>query len=283
MSQSPFRTAYGLSCIIAVLATLASAGGLFLPNLYRDNEFIITAFRGNDAVTLVVVVPLLIVSIILSAMGSSRARLVWLGSVVYMLYNYAFYLFAAAFNPFFLLYVALFTLPIFALIVSLPRLNVSRLCKGFHERTPVRWIAGYMLFFSLFIGGLWLARIISFLITGDIPSDIIQTGHPTGIVYALDLSLMVPWVVFAGLLLWQRKAWGYVLSVIMLVKGAAYPLALVVMSVLGSLAGYSWDAFTWLWVSLSLGGLASCTTLLLNLNSERFHHVGRSGKLTNTH
>jgi len=59
-------SAYVLSGIIAILTIVASATGLFLGNLYRDNSLVTSAFRGNDLVTLVVAVPMLISALILS-------------------------------------------------------------------------------------------------------------------------------------------------------------------------------------------------------------------------
>lgn len=280
MSQAKFKTAYWLSGFTAALAFVASVGGLLLPKLYRDPVFITSAFRGNDAVTLFVAVPLMDVCLVLSGRGSRRTRLVWLGTLAYILYNYAYYLFAAALNAFFLLYVVLFALPIFALVFSVPRLDINAMGSALSERTPVRPVAGYMLLSSLFIGGLWLSRIVGFFVTGEAPVDITQTGHPTGIVFALDLSVMVPWVVLGALWLWQRRPWGYVLSVVMLVKGAAYPLALVVMSAFSAWAGTGWDALTWLWVTLTLGGLASCFVLLKNLNTKEVMGSRRSRRLT---
>jgi hypothetical protein len=45
--------AYALSVTIAILAIIASVGGLFISDLYRDNTFVTTVFRSNDLVTLV--------------------------------------------------------------------------------------------------------------------------------------------------------------------------------------------------------------------------------------
>src|SRR3990172_5342244 len=111
--------AYLLSILIAVLATLTSAGGLLLEGLYRDNIFVISAWKGNDIVTLFIAVPILVAAMIFSRRGSLKAQLVWMGALDYMLYNYAFYLFAARFNAMFLVYVALLGLSIFALIFGL--------------------------------------------------------------------------------------------------------------------------------------------------------------------
>jgi hypothetical protein len=87
------KAPYTLSVLIAVLATIASAGGLLLNGLYRDNAFVTTTWLGNDAVTLFLAVPLLVGSLFFSGRGSLKAQLIWMGALDYMLYNYAFYLY----------------------------------------------------------------------------------------------------------------------------------------------------------------------------------------------
>src|ERR1044071_3889065 len=136
------RLATLFSTIIAVLALIASAGGLFWNGLYRDNTLVTAAFRGNDLITLVVAVPGLLIALRMIRRGSARAHLVGLGLLAYMLYNYVFYLYGAAFNRFFLLYVALVALSITALIISISSLDVQSISQAFLPRTPVRWIAG---------------------------------------------------------------------------------------------------------------------------------------------
>jgi hypothetical protein len=89
-----------LSICIAILAAIAALGGLLLPGLYRDNPFVTAVWKGNDLVTLAVAVPLLAAAMVFSMRGSVRAFLIWMGMLDFMLYNYAFYLFAAAFNWF---------------------------------------------------------------------------------------------------------------------------------------------------------------------------------------
>jgi hypothetical protein len=139
------KTALVLSTWIAILATVASAGGLLLQGLYRDNPFVTSAWKGNDLVTLFIMVPILVAALRFAMQGSQRAQLVWMGALDYMLYNYAFYLFAAAFNGFFLIYAALLGLSIFALIFGLVDINRQAIANRFRTRTPVKWIAGYML------------------------------------------------------------------------------------------------------------------------------------------
>ena len=126
------KTTRTLTILIAVLDLVASAGGLFFDNLYRDNAFVTAVWRGNDVVTLLVAVPLLMIAFLLTKRGAKQALLIWLGLLDVILYAYAFYLFAAAFNWFFLIYVALFTSSIFALLHAgrFPRVRRGDSCLG---------------------------------------------------------------------------------------------------------------------------------------------------------
>jgi hypothetical protein len=256
-----------LSVIVALLAFAASAGGLFWEGLYRDNTLVTAAFRGNDLITLVVAVPGLLIALLTARRGSARAWLIGMGLMAYMLYNYVFYLYGAAFNRFFLLYVALVALSLAALIASVSTLDVHRISQAFHPRTPVRGISGYMLVFGLLLGGMWIAMSLSFVVTGQVPTPITQTGHPTGVVFATDLSLLVPGLLAGGLLLWRRQPWGFVLSAIMLIKGCTYGPALVAMSAFSTRAGSASDPFLLLWIVLTAGCLIAAWLLLGNMRS----------------
>lgn len=269
MQQSKFQPTLILSILIAILMFIASVGGLLLSNLYQDTPFISRLWQGNDAVTLFVALPLLIGSMIFARRGSDRAVLLWFGTLTFTLYNYAFYLFAAAFNWFFWIYVALFSLSIFALFFGLTQIDADEISNKFSSNTPVKFIAGYIIAFALFMGLMWIARSLSFFTTGQVPQDIVQTGHPTGVVYALDLSLVVPSMLLSAVWLWQRKPWGYVLATMLMVKGFTYPLALVVMSIISVLAGTGYDPLTPFYALLCVGCLLSCGILLWNMNGTR--------------
>jgi hypothetical protein len=267
MSQDKFKPAHLLSAIIAVLALVASAGGLFT-ELYRDNAWV-TQLLGNDLVTLVVAVPLLTAALILSRRGSLRAQLVWLGMLGYMLYNYAFYLFGAAFNPFFLIYAALVSLSIFALIFAVPHVDVKAISRTFKARTPVKWISGFMLFIAVALGGMWIGQWLAFVASGQVPAAILASGSTTSIVFALDLSLIVPGMALGAIWLWQRRPWGYVLGAVMILKGVTYTLALIAMAAFSAYVTGAWDALTVLWVILCIGCLLSCGFLLGNMDTEK--------------
>lgn len=264
--NSKLQTAALLSLIIAVLAALASAGGLLLPHLYRDNLFVKSAWYGNDWVTLVVAVPVLLASIWWARRGSLRAQLVWMGVLDYMLYNFAFYLFGAAFNAFFLLYVALFTLSIIALIYGLLGIDAEAIRQRFNDGTPVKWISGYMVFIAMGLGSVYVMQSVRFIFTGELPGIVTTTQHPTSVVFALDFALLIVWLALGAVWLWQRRTWGYVIAAVSLVKGASYTLVLSAGSFAAMRVGIASAASELLlWGTLTLTSLIVVLFLLVNL------------------
>lgn len=268
MNFSLNKTVFILSVIITLLATLASAGGLLIKNLYTDNDFVKQAWYTNDIITLFVAVPLLIAAMVLSKKGYQRWLLIWIGLLGYIFYNFAFYLFGAAFNIFFLVYTSIVSLSAIALILLLSNPLINTIASGFSEKTPVKLISIYLLIIAIMLFIAEGSMIIPFLISGTIPETIQQTGHPTAVVFALDFSIVIPVSVFAGGLLWQRKHWGYILSIIMLVKGFTYGLVLCIgTTVLAYADAYGkWDPLMPLYIVLAAGGMSGCWLLLKNLN-----------------
>jgi hypothetical protein len=254
------NTFYILSWIIVVLAAIACAGGLFIRGLYHDNELIKTAWYGNDIVTLVVAVPILIIAMIHSLHGSERAQLVWIGMLSYMVYNYAFYLFGAAFNAFFLLHTALFATSVYALILGLTNLDVEAIGKHFSVKTPVRWLSVFLLFISIPLGVIEISHCLHYIISGETP-------HIPTLIFALDLSIVIPNTALAAILLWRYHAWGYILGAIMLLKAFTYGTALSLSSLIAatvSISGY-WDPLMPYYLFVALGGLIGSFVLLSNL------------------
>ena len=99
------KVPYILSAVLAALMVVQSVLGLVFQGQYRDVEWIRATWFGNDWVTLVMVVPLLVASLLLARRGSIRGLLLWLGMLGYGAYNYAYYLLGAALNAFFQLYI----------------------------------------------------------------------------------------------------------------------------------------------------------------------------------
>jgi hypothetical protein len=247
---------------------LTSISSLLLSDLYRDNARVTAGWFGNDLVTLLVATPLLVVSLIRSYRGSPRAQLVWIGMLDYAVYNYAYYLFGAAFNSLFLVYVVLVALSMFSLIFALVDLGRPELRLRFRTHALDRWIAGFMGLVALGLTTVYALESLRFAFTGQLPQIIVQTDTSTSIVFALDLTLVVPWFVLGALWLWQHKPWGYVIAVISNVKGAVYMLALSAVTISAAFETNTPEdlAQVGLWAFIGVGNLVA-TLLLLGRTS----------------
>jgi hypothetical protein len=258
-----------LSAIVLALATIAAGGGLLIDDLYRDNPFVRAAWHGADLVTLLVTVPILAAAMAMAARGSMAGRLLWLGMLACLAYGYAYYLFGAAFNAFFLIYVALFAGSGWALAMGLASLDMSRITSGRALRARRLWVAGYMVFVAAGLTTVYVAQSIAFVRTGDVPAIVAITGHPTNLVFALDLSLVAPPLLVGAFWLRQDRAWGYALAVIVNAKGAVYTLSLAVSSVLAVRAGFE-DAANELplWTVLAAGHAAAAIVTVRSLRDD---------------
>lgn len=257
------KTAYALSWVAAVLMTIVSAVGTFAPEwLYRDNPLVTYAFSGQDMVSLFVAVPLLVAALVFERRGRVWARICWLAMLSYTAYGYLFYAFGAAFNLFFLLYVALFACSMYALIFSLPRIDVVALTAGLQGRFARGAALGYMSVSALGLGILWTAMSLGFVFTGNVPAPVVASGHPTGVVFALDLAVIVPLMSMGVVQLSRRKPWGWAIAAVMSVKGTVYTLGLCVATIVVSRAGVGSGGELPIWAGLTALGAVSLVALV---------------------
>ena len=223
------------SALIGVMMTQAGLG-LLLPGEYRDVEWIKATWFGNDWVTLVVAVPLLSFGLTRAGHGSVRGALIWFGVTGYAIYNYAVYLFGAALNAFFPLYVLACVLSSITLILVLSRADVEDVAAGFDPQTPVRLVGGYLVFVGAGLSCVWLTMWAAYVFAGRATP---VEPEAFKLVAALDLSMMVTALVGGGVLLWRRQAWGYVIAAIAGIQGALYLMVLSVNSLVAIQRGFA--------------------------------------------
>ena len=87
--------------------------------------------QANDLVTLALGLPLLVISFWLTLRGSLRGRLLLTGTLGFILYTYITMCFGAAYNQLFLVYVAIFSLSLFAFILSMMSFDLETLPAHF--------------------------------------------------------------------------------------------------------------------------------------------------------
>jgi hypothetical protein len=137
------------ACLTAAAAAQAALG-LSRRDWYTDDPWVRSTWFGNDAVTLVVVVPLLLV---FSRPGSPRNAAVHTGLIAYCAYNYGFYLFGAALNVFFPLYVLLVLLSAILLARGLARTTPPPAARTSPVTRPV---AIWLVFVGTGLASVWL-------------------------------------------------------------------------------------------------------------------------------
>ena len=258
--------------LLAIAATslfvLASLLGLLRDGIYQDTAPVATMLRGYDLITLVLVVPTLGVTLLHRVRDRPRALLLRIGLLAFGVYNYALYLFGTEFNAVLLVHIGAFTLALYALIVSLVRLDVANLAAQLRPRTPVRTVAAILLVLAVGLGGMWIAGAVDFALTGRLPEEGSQLVLPiswTHLAYVLDLALLVPGYALAAVLLWRRRPWGYPLATMLLVAGVvsqvAYMAALIFQASAGVPGAVAFDpiepAIALIYLAATAGMLAS--------------------------
>lgn len=226
-----------LTVPITILLAIAAGGGLFISSLYRDPPNLAAQAIGQDAITLLIALPTLVIGAFLASRGSQRARLIWLGGIVYVVYTYASYAFGIRFNPLFLIYIALLGCSTYALIGGLVTTDWNSLKTGFTERTPVRAVSSFLVVIAGLFYLIWLSEAVPASLAGIPPQSVKDDGTPTNVVHVLDMAWLLPALVITAVSLWRRQPIGYALAAALLANLGLLILALLSMVVFQARGG----------------------------------------------
>lgn len=237
--------------------------------LYKhDSVSVVAQGKAQDIITVVLGIPLLIISLILSRRGSLKGRLLLAGTLGYFLYTYMSYVFLWMYNPLFLVYVILMSASFFSFVLTLMSFDLEDLTSRFSKRLPVRLLGGFQIFFSVALAMLWLGRIIPPLINGTVPLGL--EHYTTLVIQGMDLGFIVPAAFVSGVLLINRKPFGYLLSSVIIIKGITMGTALTAMIIGQALAGVKMSlAEIVMFPVINLVIVYFLVLILKNLNEER--------------
>jgi len=246
-----------LVIIIFILATLASSYGifskgvsdlkefkaisgqnvqLFSKGLYKnDSVSIALQAIAQDTVTLIMGLPLLLISLIFYRKNLLKGKLLLAGTLGYFLYTYTSYVFLSMYNSFFLLYVILMSLSFYAFTLIMMSFNLENIGSFFSKRLPVKLIGGFLILVSFAIGMMWLGRIVPALKQGIYPE--VLEHYSTLTIQALDLGFIVPTAILAGVLLIKRKPFGYLLASVICIKEVTMLTAITTMIIVQIYSG----------------------------------------------
>ena len=121
-----------------------------------------------------------------------------------------------------------------------------------------RAVAGYMGFVGAGLSLIYVAMTLGFVFSGALPDIVVKTGHPTSIVFALDLTLLVPPLLLGMWWLLKGVPMGMALAGMSVVKGPLYTLVLAsgsYQAMLNGIEGAGGEIPLWLGLSAA-GGLA---------------------------
>jgi hypothetical protein len=247
-----------LSSLIALLALVAASIGLFWQDggssfpfttlrgdtvsiagqgLYRyDTTLVAMGFKAGDAVTLVIGIPALIFSFLRYRLGSVKGGLLLAGTLAYFLYAYGSMAFGAAYNHLFLIYVVLMAASLFGLILTLTSFDLAVLPAHFSSRLPRRDIGIYLIVAGAVLLLIWPGlSIIPALVEGKAPLEV--WSYTTVITYAIDMGIIAPALIVAGIMLLRRESLGYLLASTLLVFTTILGISLLSAGTMQMLAG----------------------------------------------
>jgi hypothetical protein len=284
--MKPNNIAIRLALMIIPLALLAAGAGVFWQGtgepypfdtlrgetvmmrghgLYRfDTVNSSSQEVAQDAVTLLIGIPLLITGILLARKGTVRGQLLLTGALGYFLYTYGAMCFLTAFNPLFLVYVALFSLSLFGFILSMSNLDVNEVTRHISEGFPRRAIATYFIIVAVFLTLAWLGLTAAASLTWTPPNGL--ESAITMVIQALDLGVIVPTSLITATLLLKKQPWGYALSSVMLLKILTMGTALIAMIINQIIDGVQVDPVTSvIFVLISISGIIFGIIALRNI------------------
>ena len=219
---------------------------------------------AQDVVTLLIGIPLLFTGILLARKGTMRGQLLLTGALGYFLYTYGAMCFLTAFNPLFLVYVALFSMSLFGFILSMMSLDVDEVTRHISDGFPRRAIATYFIIVAVFLTLAWLGLVASPSLTWTPPNGL--ESAITMVIQALDLGVIVPTSLITASLLLKKQPWGYALASVMLLKILTMGTALIAMIVNQLLEGVQIDPVTSvIFALISLAGISLGIVTLRNI------------------
>lgn len=250
MSEAPrYRLVTVLCLVLAVLIGITAGVGVFLrgdldatevtsirgetyrsitDGIYRYNsERMVAEGVGWDIFTLLIALPVFFVLMPFLWRGSLRARLLAVGLLAYFFYQYLMYSLAWAFGPLFIAFVFIYAGSLYLAVWIAATIDRGEIRTRIGKDFPRRGVVLLCALIALMLILMWAQRIMAGL-NGDWETAMLL-GQTTMVIQALDLGLVVPFALLVAYLVWKNRTAGFLLSPILMVKGAAMAGAISVM------------------------------------------------------
>jgi hypothetical protein len=202
-----------LSIAVAVLAIAGNIIALSVDRIYAVlTPVFLPQALAQDIANLTVVAPLWLILAVLALRGSLRATLLWLGVLIYTVYNYVIYTFSVPFGPLFLLWVAVLGACLYALIGGITAIDHKAVESAFKSRGAVVAVAWFLIITTVLFGLLWLSEDVPALLSNTRPQSLVDMAIPTNPVHILDLAFFLPAVMATGVMLIKKKYFAFTVA-----------------------------------------------------------------------
>jgi hypothetical protein len=198
--------------------------------------------------------------------------------MLYIFYEFVIYGFAVHFNALFFGYCATLGLTFFSLAGLAIRFVREDVSRWYTENSPVRTAGFFLIGVGLLFSVGWLADVVPALLHATTPLTIREAGLPTNPVYVIDLSIVLPLHVIAGIALLRRRELGYVLAPIVLSFGVI--MALSIACLLTVMRHRGLEASWVVAAAMTAVGAANALVLALLLGSFRARSARAPGART---
>ena len=194
---------YILSLSIGCLFAFTSVSGILFGNSIYPTEELFNNFISNDFVNLLIGLPIILVSIVFTLKGKLIGLLLLPGSLLFVVYNYLIYILAMPLNWVSLFYLILIGSSVYAIIKLFTLINGEKIQQQLtgvvYEKSSGAILVGLGLLFM-------------FQAAGAMIDPFINNIQITGLDLAVHISDLAisPFLVIGGILLWRKKAFGYV-------------------------------------------------------------------------
>ena len=214
-----------LSLVIAMFMAIASVGGLVYRSALYPTEELLQSSVPTDVVNLLFGLPMLLGSMWLARRGKLIGLLLWPGALFFVLYTYTVYVLAVPLNAAFLLHLTLVTLSLYAILALAASIDGEAVRQRLAGAVPERLAGGIL----AALGALFFLRALAALV-GAVTSRTPMAETDLAL-NAVDY-MVAPALVIGGVLLWHRKAFGYVAGLGLLFQASMLFIGLIVVLIL---------------------------------------------------
>ena len=204
-----------MTWMIAAAMLISAISSLIFKSAIYPTDELIRSFLANDIVNILIGIPVMIIPIRLVKSNKLIGLLVWLGALLFALYNYLIYLLSLPFSFAYILYLLIILLSGIVLYQLLKNMDSKVIKSSISKAISNRWISGLLIMFGL----MFLSRAAM-----QIGNHLLGQAHLPITEIALnsaDIVFSLVWI-SCGIALLRRKPLGYVTSL-----GLLYQLSML--------------------------------------------------------